>query len=245
MATLFFTVIACAQQKHKTHFPVGLYTKPNTTIYGLSVGVGSNTYQNSDSVSVRSNGIRIEPISQALLIATLIFGPDQVNYPNDPEDFDAFDKKFPVEIINGLNISCGTNTFANVNGITISGITQSLKNTNGLSVGGFGNSSFRNNGIQIAGAGTSAIYSNGIIISCLNTTVYKGNGLQVGGFNQYVHFTGVQAGIYNDIENKSESFTGLQIGLFNRTKKLKGIQIGLINIIEKRILPFINWNFRD
>jgi len=69
--------------------------------------------------------------------------------------------------------------------------------------------------------------------------------LQVGGFNQYVHFTGVQAGLYNDLENKSESFTGLQVGLFNRTKKLRGIQIGLININEKRILPFINWNFKD
>jgi len=101
MVALFFTIIACAQQKRKTHFPIGLYTKSNTTIYGISVGVGSNTYQNSDSVSVRSNGIRIEPISQALLIATLIFGPDQVNYPDGPIDFDAFDKKFLSRSLTG------------------------------------------------------------------------------------------------------------------------------------------------
>lgn len=230
----------------KTRFPIGLYTTGESAIYGLSVGVGSNTYQNSQEVSVISNGIRIEPLSQSLLIVTLFFfSPDEVHYPRDPNDFESFDKKIPNEIINGLNISCGTNAFADLNGITVSAISQTLKNSNGISVAGFGSGSFRNNGIQIAGGGTRATYSNGIIISGLITEVHKGRGVQIGGFNQYVDFRGLQVGVFNDVEMKAEDFRGLQIGIYNNAKKLKGIQIGLINRNEKRILPLINWNFKD
>lgn len=249
MAILSFALcsksFAQNEQPRKTRFPVGLFTRDYSDMYGVSFGVGSNTYQNSTAVNITSNGLRLEPLSQSLLIFTLIFAPDEVNYPCDPADFASFNKKIPNEIINGINLSCGTNAFANLNGITISLISQSLKNCNGISIAGLGSGSFINNGIQIAGAGTSAVYSNGIIISCLNTEVYKGSGLQVGAFNQYVDFTGVQVGLFNDAELCGKEFRGLQIGLYNNTKKLKGLQIGLINRNEKRILPFINWNFKN
>lgn len=249
MAILFFPFgyRAFAQQVpvRKTRFPVGLYTTGNSNIYGLSFGIGSDTYQNSQSVNVVSNGIRIEPISQSLLIFTLIFGPDEVYYPREESEFKDYDGKIPNEIINGINLSCGTNAFANLNGITLSVISQTLKNSNGISIAGLGSGSFRNNGIQIAGAGTEAVYSNGVIISCLNTKVHQGRGLQIGGFNQYVDFRGLQVGVFNDVEQKGGELRGLQIGLYNNTQKLKGIQIGLINRNEKRILPLINWNFKD
>lgn len=233
-------------QTHKARFAIGLYTTANTTINGIAAGIGSNTYQNSNFVSVYSNGIRVEPLSQSLLFFTLFLPVDSVNYPYNPLNYEAFGKKIPNEVINGLNLSCGTNAFASVNGITISVITQSLKNTNGISIAGIGSESFRNNGIQIAGAGTTALYSNGLIASMLSTTVYKGNGLQIAvGFTNYVHFTGLQIAACNGANDIAESFTGLQIGIFNTTKKLRGIQIGLINKNEKRILPFFNWNFKD
>ena len=243
--SMLFCLLAKAQDtlQRKTRFPVGLYTEDNADIYGISFGVGSDTYQNSGHVGTRSNGIRIEPLSQSLLVATLIFWPDEIIYPKDPAEYPAVDSKIPNEIINGLNLSCGTIAFANVNGITISAISQSLKNTNGISITGFYSNAFRNNGIQIAPGGTGALYSNGIIASGLITAVYQGNGVQIGGFNQYVKFNGLQIGLVNDLDGKSESFTGLQIGVFNNTKKLKGFQIGLINKNGKRTLPFINWDF--
>jgi hypothetical protein len=250
MAIIFSTLAykSYGQQvpARKTRFPIGFYTTGESNIYGLSVGIGSDTYQNSKEVSVISNGIRIEPLSQSLLIFTLFFfSPDEVHYPREPKDFESFDNKVPNEIINGLNISCGTNAFANLNGITLSAISQTLKNSNGISLSCLGSGSFCNNGIQIAGAGTRATYSNGIIVSALNTEVHRGRGVQIGGFNQYVDFRGLQVGVFNDVETKAEDFRGVQIGIFNNAKKLKGIQIGLINRNEKRILPFINWNFKD
>jgi primosomal replication protein N len=232
-------------EKRKLKIPVGLFTQENTSIYGLSIGVGSDLRESSKENYTASNGIRIEPISDALLIVTSFFGPDGVSFPDDAAEFADFQNKFPNEIVNGLNLSAGTNAFIKVNGITLSAITQSIKQSNGISVGGLASSSFKSNGIQIAYAGTSAVFSNGIIASALNTSVHTGTGLQVGGFNQYKNFSGLQVGIFNDIESESEKFAGLQIGVFNNTKKLKGIQLGLWNVNEKRSLPIFNWNFKN
>lgn len=248
--TMFiFTVIsvslpgASLAQAKKLYFPVGLYTCDNSDIYGISLGVGSNTYTGGNNVKVRSNGLRIEPISQSLLFFTLIFPVDIVPFPTREEDYSAFAKKVPNEIINGVNLSCGTNTFADVNGITVSALTQSLKNVRGISVAGLGSSLYSCYGINLAGGGTDVFFLKGIAAVVLNNKVYIGQGVQIGGFNNFKQFTGFQLGLYNDIENKSLSFNGLQIGLLNRTKKLRGIQLGLWNVNEKRSLPIINWNF--
>lgn len=227
--------------KRKTVFPIGLFSKKNSSIYGVSVGIGSNIEPTLKNNSTNTNGLRLEPISDALLIVTLIFGPETTYFPTKETDFIAFGNKLPNEIINGMNISSGTNAFVKVNGITISAVSQLIKQSNGISITGFGSSSFKNNGLQIAGAGTSATISNGFIGSFLNTEVFTGKGLQIGGFNQYVNFTGLQIGIFNDVEGESKNFTGLQIGFLNNAKKLKGIQLGLWNSNEKRSLPFINW----
>ena len=232
-------------EKRKLKFPVGLFTNENTTIYGLSVGIGSDLNKGTRENITRSNGIRVEPISDALLIFTLLFGPDEIQFPDEEAYFDAFQRSYPNEIINGLNLSVGTNAFINVNGISVSAITQSMKQSNGISIGGLGSSSFKSNGIQIAYAGTSATFSNGIIVSALNTSVHTGIGLQIGGFNQYKRFSGLQIGVFNDVELESDKFSGLQIGVFNNTMKLKGIQLGLWNVNEKRSLPIVNWNFKN
>jgi hypothetical protein len=233
-----------AAQGRKTRFPAGLYTTGNSDIYGLSVGIGSDTYTESDTVSVYSNGIRIEPLSQSLLFFTLIFPVDRVNYPHDEKGYAAFAKKIPNEVINGINLSCGTNAFANVNGITLSAVTQSLKNTNGISIAGMANYAFKNNGIQLSLFNSGALYSNGIMVGGYQTEVHKGRGLHMAfWFNEYKYFNGLMLGVCNGIISKPEQFRGLQIGLVNRTKKLRGIQIGLWNINEKRSQPFINWSF--
>ncbi|WP_294824766.1 hypothetical protein [uncultured Flavobacterium sp.] len=246
MLFLIYSPVKAQEVQHrKTRFPVGLYTTGDSDIYGISFGVGSDTYMDSDHVSVRSNGIRIEPVSQALLFFTLIFPIDRVRYPDTPKEIKEFEKKIPNEVINGLNLSCGTNAFADVNGITVSAFVQSLRQTNGVSLSGAYSHSFRSNGLQAALGGTTAVYSNGVIISPVVTMVHEGNGLQVAFSNDYDKFTGLQVGAINGAYGKAESFEGLQIGLFNNAKKLKGIQIGLINKNEKRILPFFNWNFKD
>lgn len=249
-AAFIFTMIVVSlpqqslAQARRLRFPIGLYTSDNSDIYGISFGVGSNTYTGATQVSVYSNGIRLEPISQALLIVTLIFPYDSVPFPVREEDYEGFGNKVPNEIINGLNLSCGTNAFANVNGVTISALTQSLKNVRGISVTGLGCGLYSCYGINIAGAGTEVFYLKGVSAAVLTNKVYTGQGVQIGGFNDFKRFTGFQLGIYNDIENKSESFTGLQIGVLNKTKKLRGIQIGLWNINQRRALPLINWNFK-
>ena len=243
---LFLCALGNAQdslslKNHKARFPIGIFTHQNTSIYGLAIGVGSDIKSGSKESHNTSNGIRIEPISDALLIFTLLLGPDELNFPKIESEFVDFQNKFPNEIVNGLNVSAGTNAFLNINGITVSAISQSLKQSNGISIGGLGSSSFRNNGIQIGGAGTTTVFSNGIIASTLSTKVHTGTGLQVGCFNQYQNFSGLQVGVFNDVETESESFKGVQIGVFNSTKKLKGIQLGLWNINDKRSMPIINW----
>ncbi|MGQ2982199.1 LA_2272 family surface repeat-containing protein [Flavobacterium sp.] len=247
MPFLIYSPVKAQEVQHrKTRFPVGLYTTGESDIYGISFGVGSDTYMDSDRVSVRSNGIRIEPVSQALLFFTLIFPIDRVRYPDTPKEIKEFEKKVPNEVINGLNLSCGTNAFADVNGITVSALVQSLRQTNGLSVAGFSSQSYGNNGLQVAAGFTGTVYSNGLLAAMFSTTTHEGKGLQVAGIhNDYDTFSGVQIGMLNGAYGKAEKFSGVQIGLFNNAKKLKGIQIGLINRNEKRILPFFNWNFKD
>ncbi|MCW4469471.1 hypothetical protein OGH69_10880 [Flavobacterium sp. MFBS3-15] len=246
MLFLIYSPVKAQEVQHrKTRFPVGLFTTGDSDIYGISFGVGSDTYMDSDYVSVRSNGIRIEPISQAVLFFTFIFPIDRVRYPRDESEIPEFEKKIPNEVINGLNLSCGTNAFADVNGVTLSAFVQSLRRTNGLSVAGFYNSSYRNNGLMVAIGGVSSVYSNGVMLSPMVTSVHDGSGLQVAFNNDYDKFKGVQIGVLNGTYGKADYFKGVQIGLFNNAKKLKGIQIGLINKNSKRILPFFNWNFKE
>ncbi|AWH85049.1 hypothetical protein HYN59_07875 [Flavobacterium album] len=243
---LHFPVKAQVVQHRKARFPIGLYTTGDSDIYGLSFGVGSDTYMDSDYVSVRSYGLRIEPVSQALLFFTLVFPVDRVRYPRDLNEIREFEKKIPNEIVYGLNISCGTNAFADVNGVTVSAFVQSFRQTNGLSVAGFSNYSFRANGVQAGICMAGAVYGNGVLISLFGNKVHDGKGLQAAALcNDYDAFTGLQIGMLNGAYGTAEKFTGLQIGLFNNAKKLRGIQIGLINKNEKRILPFINWNFKE
>ncbi|MES2484724.1 MAG: hypothetical protein V4581_02095, partial [Bacteroidota bacterium] len=167
MTVFIITSGASAQDslQRNMRFPVGLYTTDNSDIYGLSVGIGSDVYQDAGYTGVRSNGIRVEPLSQSLLVFTLFLPIDRVRYPEDASAHAAFAKKAPNEIINGLNLSCGTNAFANVNGVTFSAITQSLKNTNGISIAGLSSNAFKNNGLQVSISYSKAVYSNGFILA--------------------------------------------------------------------------------
>ena len=248
LASFFLLLTAQAQdaQKRKTRFPAGLYTTGNSDIYGISVGIGSDTYDGSETVSVRSNGLRIEPISQSLLFFTLIFPVDMVKYPSSELEYSDFDNKIPNEIINGINLSCGTNAFANVNGITVSAITQSLKNTNGISIAGLSSYANRSNGVQLSLFNTSALYSNGLMAGGFQTEVYTGRGVNIAvWYNEYKYFDGLMISACNGMVTEPEEFRGLQIGIVNRTKKLRGIQIGLWNINGRRSLPLVNWDFSN
>ena len=230
-------------QKRRIFCPAGLFTTERSNIYGISTGYGSHRLPDSDGNFVRSNGIRIEPLSEALFYLVPFMAPDGIDYPK-PNEIDDFKKLQPNETVNGVNLSSGTIGFININGISISGVAQSINKSNGISLAAVSNSSFQNNGIQIAMGDCAAVYSNGILISYLGSYTLEGNGLMAGCFNEYVKFNGLQIGFLNDIENKSETFTGLQIGVYNSTKKLRGVQLGLMNVNEKRTLPLINWNFK-
>lgn len=232
--------------QRKNRYPLALYTTGNSNIYGISTGIGSDTYMDNDTVSVVSNGLRIEPISQALLFCTLIFPIDQVRYPREETAYADFNKKIPNEIINGINLSCGTNAFANLNGITVSALVQSLKNVNGISFAGMSNSSYKNNGVQLSFFNSVSFYSHGLVVGGFQTSVYKGRGMHAAFlYNEYKYFDGFMISGANGIFTKPEEFRGVQVGLVNRTKKLRGIQIGLWNVNEKRSMPFINWNFSN
>ena len=96
----------------------------------------ANLYVISVCSFVKTYGVRFEPISDALLIATLLLGPEMIDYPIIEEKIELFEELKPNEIVNGLNISCGTNAFININGISVSAIVQSVNVSNGISIGG-------------------------------------------------------------------------------------------------------------
>jgi len=237
---VFFTLLTAIgfAQDQKSNILFGSFQKENSTIYGFSVGLTQPKIE-PNGFTTKSNGIRIEPFGKGF---TILFSP-RVSYPDNLEEFDVKFNNKPTEIINGINISGGTMTYANVNGISISSGIQALRKVNGISFG-FGNLNYVSNGIQLGLYGSTSFKMNGIQIGGNMNYAHTLNGVQISGFNDAKYLKGLQVGIWNNNDNYSEELHGVQIGFLNKTKKLRGIQLGLWNVNEKRSLPFINWQFR-
>ncbi|WP_299670210.1 hypothetical protein [uncultured Polaribacter sp.] len=227
----------CQIQKQKINFPIGFYTKENVNIFGLSLGLRSKILEKKS----KTFGLRLEPFGSGMFI---LFASNTYSFPDYQKNFGNKEIDIPNEIINGINLSTGTITYANVNGISISSGIQALRKVNGISFA-FSNSSFEHIGIQLGLFGSSAYKMTGLSLSAMNSDIKNGQGVQISGFNNTTNFIGLQIGIWNGIENKNNIFKGLQIGLQNNAGNLKGIQIGLWNKNSKRSLPFLNWNFKN
>ncbi|WP_378182901.1 LA_2272 family surface repeat-containing protein [Aquimarina sp. SS2-1] len=237
LIALFLTIITFGQER-KTVFPIGLFNSPNKDIYGLSVGLAQKKVE-PDWETTKSNGIRIEPFGRGF---SIFFTP-RIGLPKEESKFESYFNRKPTEIVNGINVSGGTLSFIDINGVSVSGGIQALRKMNGISISGFGNYSYKINGIQLAVSGSSTYQLRGVLLAYLGSYVLDGKGVQISGFNDFKRFKGLQIGVWNDVDAKSEKFEGIQIGILNNTKSLRGIQIGLWNKNERRSLPFINWQF--
>lgn len=198
-------------------------SKKVSKVNGLTFGLGVNCLLDDNSSIKKINGINIE-VNPVSLLVVLFADPDKVSWTGNA-DF----------VLNGLNISSGTNNNAIINGMNISLFNISNTN-NGVSINGFYNYSKDLNGLHISGIANSCENSNGLLMAIINNSdILKG--IQIGGFNKSVDSKGLQIGLYN----KSVNHIGIQIGLFNFTNKMKGLQLGFWNINGKRSMPFLNF----
>lgn len=110
-------------------------------------------------------------------------------------------------------------------GIEVAGLwNQVNQDLMGIQISGIANRVYGDlTGLQIAGI---ANYN-----AAADTT-----GLQIAPVNvNQGETTGVQIGIYNQVE----SMSGVQIGLFNSAKNYYGMQLGLCNLIRQSPFPFM------
>ncbi|MFN8713046.1 MAG: toxin-antitoxin system YwqK family antitoxin [Bacteroidota bacterium] len=152
-------------------------------------------------------------------------------------------------------------------GVSVAGFWQTGGIGNGISVSGIGHQyddAFRG----VAACGVVGIYDGlfrGITVSGIGNK-FSGNasGLAFSGIYNYAsqgfsgvsisllrnksggQFNGLQTGIFC----RAEKLAGVQVGLINRSNRVSGVQFGLINIIHsnpkgRRVLPFVNWCFRE
>lgn len=223
LITLFFFVLAISSygqvDRRKNYFPIWTYHQKNSSIHGISVGIGT---VRAERRYTNTNGIKIELIGAGIAIPLI---------PNSPvaQNDSAFIKlaQEPIsEIINGISISAsGT-------------VCDCL--TNGINVGLIGHINFQINGITAALFMNFSQRHNGVQFAFFNETYYL-NGLQAGLNNFSYRTKGIQIGL---LKNGSKKMKGVQIGLFNKSEEFRGIQIGLWNVNQKRKLPLLNWNFK-
>lgn len=90
--------------------------------------------------------------------------------------------------------------------------------------------------------GISETYNCGLFLNGLSGFCYKVKGVQISGL-----INNIQAleGIFiAALGNVTTNARGLQIGLINKCKTGNVVQIGLFNRIGKRVIPFVNFQFK-
>ncbi|MFA6929557.1 MAG: hypothetical protein WCT05_04465 [Lentisphaeria bacterium] len=119
-----------------------------------------------------------------------------------------------------VNLSLGQ-----VTGLEIAGLwNQVNQDLRGIQISGIANRVCGDlYGLQIAGIANynGAAETTGLQIALVN--INQGN------------TTGLQIGLYNQVE----SMSGVQIGLFNTAQNFYGMQLGLCNLIRQSPLPFM------
>ena len=226
-------------QEFKEKSFLSFFNNPSEKVYGISTGLIQQRIQ-PDGFTSTTYGLRLEPFGKGF---SILFVPE-IGFPQDSLKFEKHFRYKPTEVVNGLAVSGGYISFADVNGISISGGVQALRKVNGVSFSGYDNYAYKSNGLHLSLNASVAYHSRGALISAMNSGVVDGIGLQMAGFNDFIDFKGLQIGLWNNIDGLANSFYGVQLGLFNSTRKLRGLQLGLWNKNEKRSLPFINWQFK-
>lgn len=141
------------------------------------------------------------------------------------------------EDIRGIGIAgFGIGAGGDISGIHLAGF--------GMGAGG----EIRGGNLALFGLGANSI--RGVAVaSLLQSGEFSGLGIapahlriQNGG-----SFTGVGLSAYHEVRGHTK---GLTIGLLNYTRTLYGVQLGVINVVGenprgRRMLPVVNWNFKD
>lgn len=116
----------------------------------------------------------------------------------------------------------------------------SLGKMQGIEVAGIWNQVYQDlMGIQVSGI-ANRVYGDLTGLQIAGIANYNGaadtTGLQIASVNvNQGETTGVQIGIYNQVE----SMSGVQIGLFNSADNFIGMQLGLCNLIRQSPCPFM------
>jgi len=247
ISILLITSYAFGQDtSQKNRFPVWTYHQKNVNIHGLSLGLFSPTKPSHTN----TNGMKVELIGVGILIPLI---PKSPIASNDSEYVQLINEPLS-ERINGVFLSAsGTACDCRTNGLVAGFVGHINNRVNGISAAGFVNFAQRHNGLQFAfinqsyrmngmqaGGTNYASKTRGVQIAGYSVSDTL-KGAQFSGINNSKKMNGVQVGGYNH----SYEANGIQIGIVNKARNLKGIQFGLINVNQRRILPFVNWNFKD
>jgi len=86
------------------------------------------------------------------------------------------------------------------------------------------------------------IHCSGVGVNGVVSFAESGSGVEITGLmNLHYDFEGV---MFAGLRNKSTKCSGVQIGLINTCREGNVVQIGLINRINKRVIPFVNFQFK-
>ncbi|MFY0629945.1 MAG: hypothetical protein JXR05_06150 [Flavobacteriaceae bacterium] len=223
IALILFTISLSVSSQDQKLRPI-LWTthSQNTDIVGVSVGIFPKEIFR-DTTLTRTFGVRIEAPGLGLFFPLIPRSP----ISRSLEAYENAMNNTPNEIVYGINISSGSNYQTEIHGVSLALIGQYIHKINGITIAGLGNITERYNGITISGLENDSFKTNGMAVSLVA--------------NSSQYFNGVQVSAQNFIKTKG---TGIQIGIYNEATNFKGIQLGLWNKNDKRILPFINWNFK-
>ena len=241
-------------QTRKVVFPIGTYHSKATKIIGVSVGLWEkNKFKDSDTSQTKTVGLRLEVPGFGW--AVMILGGCPISDSEREHEERLKNRPKFSEIVDGLSISAmGVMGNMKINGISINGQCGLIEDGNGLMASMIVNYSenyqgimmsimlndvYEMNGIQLAAVGNHVHIFSGLQVAYLNTAIQL-KGVQIGGHNKSDEANGVQIGLLNN----AKKMRGVQIGFFNNSQKTHGFQFGLLNKNEKRVLPFINWNFK-
>ena len=132
-------------QEFKEKSFLSFFNNPSEKVYGISTGLIQQRIQ-PDGFTSTTYGLRLEPLGKGF---SILFVPE-IGFPQDSLKFEKHFRYKPTEVVNGLAVSGGYISFADVNGISISGGVQALRKVNGVSFSGYDNYAYKSNGLHLS-----------------------------------------------------------------------------------------------
>lgn len=140
--------------------------------------------------------------------------------------------------VHGLRINILAGRHRDVAGFDFAGLGNiTVEDFDGLQVAGLWNSIGCSDGaIQLAGVLNRCDRDFTGLQAAFLVNIAEGTceGVQIAPINRAIDLSGLQLGIYNNIDRGA----GTQIGIINYARSLEGLQIGAINIIGDSTIPF-------